>query len=131
MITENKESTSKLTIMRKGLKDIFIISLIAYLVFFLIEIPTPGIISNYFNHHILLLIIFVSGLFSISIKETASNESGQRLKIKQVIFLVIVVVLSLGIALFELRGLGRPGYLFVLFFGGLMLVISYLILKEE
>ena len=47
--------------LRKFTQDIFLISLITFIVYFGLELVAEGLVSNYFDLHILLGMIIVSG----------------------------------------------------------------------
>lgn len=56
-------------------KDIFIISLITFVVYFFFDYFDPGFVSNYFNLGYLLIVCLVSGmLFVIMDKEKIKSE---------------------------------------------------------
>jgi len=45
----------------RTMQDIFVISFITYIVYFAIEILFEGIISNYFDLNLLLILIIITG----------------------------------------------------------------------
>jgi hypothetical protein len=55
-------------------KDIFIISFITFVVFFILESLERGFVTNYINVNALLVICFLSGLIAAIFKEKTETE---------------------------------------------------------
>jgi hypothetical protein len=55
-----------MSLIKKIIPDIFYISLITYLVYFVLELIKTGLISNYFDLNLLLLWVIVFGWLTIT-----------------------------------------------------------------
>jgi len=76
-------------------RDIFIVSLISFLVFFLLEQLKTGIISNYFDLNILMIIAIISGIIVIFFEHPEAKKITSRAKI------VYLVLISLTTGIFS------------------------------
>ncbi len=56
-------------LIRKIIPDIFYISLITYLVYFMLELIKTGLISNYFDLNLLLIWTIFFGILTVIIKD--------------------------------------------------------------
>ena len=52
-------------IIKKLIPDIFYISLITYIVYFVLELLKEGLISNYFDLNLLLIWVIIFGILAI------------------------------------------------------------------
>ena len=54
---------------KKIIPDIFYISLVTYLVYFVLELIKTGLISNYFDLNLLLLWTIIFGILTVILKQ--------------------------------------------------------------
>lgn len=54
-------------IFKKFIHDIFCISLITWLVYFVLELLKEGLISNYFDLNLLLIFVIIVGVINIRV----------------------------------------------------------------
>ena len=60
-------------IIKKTIQDIFYISLISYVVYFVLELLKQGLISNYFDLNLFLIWVIIFGI--INLKLISENET--------------------------------------------------------
>ena len=56
-------------LIKKIIEDIFYISLITYVVYFVLELVKEGLISNYFDLNLFLVFIILWGILHVKIKK--------------------------------------------------------------
>ncbi len=115
---------------RTILNEIFKISLLTYLLFYVIENLYPGFISDYFNTNILLAITALSGTASALWSE---NLTGQRKLAlwKDLGIVFLVTTLATGITFYNLQMSGWLRYVISGLVGATIVLISLFILFEE
>src|SRR3989338_4064766 len=116
--------------------EIFKISLLSYLVFYLIEDFFPGFVSGFFNMNILLGIVVGSGVFTvISHKEESKEGEGKEVKNKirarDIVFIVILSIIAGGLIYLKTKDLGKLGLAISIISGIIILLMSILLLTEE
>ncbi|HLD62117.1 MAG TPA: hypothetical protein VI998_04060 [Patescibacteria group bacterium] len=116
--------------------EIFKISLLSYLVFYLIEDFFPGFVSGFFNMNILLGIVVGSGVFTvISQKEESKEGEGKEVKNKirarDIVFIVILSIIAGGLIYLKTKDLGKLGLAISIISGIIILLMSILLLTEE
>ena len=116
--------------------EIFKISLLSYLVFYLIEDFFPGFVSGFFSMNILLGIVVGSGVFTvISQKEESKEGEGKEVKNKirarDIVFIVILSIIAGGLIYLKTKDLGKLGLAISIISGIIILLMSILLLTEE
>lgn len=126
--TRERDKHSKWFILEVS-KAIFPVSLITYLLFFLVNDLLPGLVSWHFNLNVLLAICAVSGVFSIFTKE----EIKEKLVItkKDYAFIIVLAILGGVLIWWKTKELGWLSYIISIISGVLIVIISVLLLKEE
>lgn len=121
-------------------KEVFQISLISYLVFYLIEDFKPGFITNYFNLNIILILTIISGIITVLFEgKESSFETGheekvpEEKKIKKIDYLFIVVlgVVAAIIIFFKIKSLGWLAPIISIISGIIIILISILLLWDR
>jgi len=113
------------------ISEIFKISLISYLFFYLIESFKTDFISDYFNLSILLITAILSGIFTVLFKkETDEKEEKQIIRLKDYIFIIILGLIAAGIIYYKIKGLGWLSYIISAISGVIVILLSILLLNE-
>ena len=123
-------------IAKELIADIFKISLLSYLLFYLIEDFFPGFVSGFFSMNILLGIVVWSGVFTvISQKEESKEGEGKEVKNKirarDIVFIVILSIIAGGLIYLKTKDLGKLGLAISTISGIIILLMSILLLTEE
>ena len=123
-------------IVKELIAEIFKISLLSYLVFYLIEDFFPGFVSGFFSMNILLGIVVGSGVFTvISQKEESKEGEGKEVKNKirarDIVFIVILSIIAGGLIYLKTKDLGKLGLAISIISGIIILLMSILLLTEE
>ena len=116
--------------------EIFKISLLSYLLFYLIEDFFPGFVSSFFSMNILLGIVAGSGVFTVvSQKEESKEGEGKEVKNKirarDIVFIVILSIIAGGLIYLKTKDLGKLGLAISTISGIIILLMSILLLTEE
>jgi hypothetical protein len=85
-------------------KDIFIISFVTFVVFFLLESLERGFVTNYINVNVLLVICFLSGLISIILRDRLEVE---QTKVDWKFYVLASLVSLFGMVIISLYWQGR------------------------
>lgn len=127
---------------KEVVREVFQVSLIAYLVFYLIEDFKVGFITNYFNLNILLILTIISGIITVLLeeKETSFGEGyeekvpeEEKIKKRDYIFIIILGIIAAIIIFFRIKSLGWLAPVISIISGIIIIMISILLLwgKEE
>ena len=116
--------------------EIFKISLLSYLIFYLIEDFFPGFVSGFFGINILLGMVGGSGVFTVvSQKEESKEGEGKEVKNKirarDIVFIVILSIIAGGLIYIKTKDLGKLGLVISIISGIIILLMSILLLTEE
>ncbi len=111
-------------------RDIFLISLISLVVFFVLENFKSGFVSNYFNLNIGVAIFFLSGGAAVFLAE---ERTVQKPKSRRTLFLLFVLVSIIGAFLVwqSLRAEGWIGWLAALGAGILIFLVQWSLSFED
>ena len=123
-------------IAKELIADIFKISLLSYLVFYLIEDFFPGFVSGFFNMNILLGIVVGSGVFTVisqkeESKEGEGKEAKNKIRARDIVFIVILSIIAGGLIYIKTKDLGKLGLAISIISGIIILLMSILLLTEE
>src|SRR3989338_7720492 len=123
-------------IAKELIADIFKISLLSYLVFYLIEDFFPGFVSGFFSMNILLGIVAGSGVFTVvsqkeESKEGEGKESKNKIRARDIVFIVILSIIAGGLIYIKTKDLGKLGLVISIISGIIILLMSILLLTEE
>ena len=112
-------------------KEIFKVSLISYLLFYLINTLWPGFVSNYFNLNILVITALVSGIFVMGAShEESGNQDGGKISSKGYFGIILVGIASAGIIYYQLNSVGKFAYA-VSIFSGLLVIFLLLLINVD
>ncbi len=90
--------------------ELFKASLISYLLLYLIDELWPGFVLNYYNLNIILLVIIISGILALWVKEDKNAKKTYNERIG----MIIMVLFSLGAGLlifFKIKQIGWIAYI--------------------
>ena len=126
-------------IAKELIADIFKISLLSYLVFYLIEDFFPGFVSGFFSMNILLGIVVGSGVFTVISQKPVSAKAsagegrieGNEIKGRDIVFIVILSIIAGGLIYIKTKDLGKLGLAVSIISGIIILLMSILLLTEE
>lgn len=110
-------------------KDIFEVSLVSYLVFYLIDQIKQGFVSNFFNLNYILWTAIVSGIISAFSKE--KEEKTKPLTTRDYIFITVLAIIGAAIIFYKTQDLGWLSWLVSAIAGILIVVISILLLSKD
>lgn len=114
------------------ISEIFKVSLISYLIFYLIESFKAGFIADYFNLNILLIITILSGVFTVLFKkEEESKKEVQKIRKRDYIFIIILGVVATGLIYYKIKEIGWLSYVISPISGIIIILISILLLNEQ
>ena len=116
--------------------EIFKISLLSYLIFYLIEDFFPGFVTNFFSMNILLGIVAGSGVFTVisqkeESKEGEGKEAKNKIRARDIVFIVILSIIAGGLICIKTKDLGKLGLVISIISGIIILLMSILLLTEE
>jgi len=119
--------------------EIFKISLLSYLLFYLIEDFFPGFVSSFFSMNILLGIVVGSGVLTVISQKPdsakASTDEGRieenKIRARDIVFIVILSIIAGGLIYLKTKSLGGLGLAISIISGIIILLMSILLLTEE
>ncbi|MBU1499475.1 hypothetical protein KKE48_01235, partial [Patescibacteria group bacterium] len=119
------------TILSAG-KSLFVVALIVYLVFFLLEITFPGFISNNFNLNYVLVVVLILGvLASLAPDEEKKEEIVEKPSKTDYLMFVGLAIVG-GLLMFYKSDLNLvPRILFSVFVAGFITAISLYLLTAK
>lgn len=115
-------------------KDIFEVSLVSYLIFYLIDQIKQGFVSDFFNLNYILGVAIVSGIISAFSKEEESSTGPveeKHLTIRDYIFIIVLAIIGATIIFYKIQGLGWLSWLVSIMAGVLIVVVSILLLSKD
>ena len=123
-------------ISKELVSEVFKISLLSYLLLYLIEDFFPGFVSGFFSMNILLGIVAGSGVFTVAIEKPAAESDKEakikdKIKIRDIIFIVILSIIAGGLIYLKTKSLGGLGLAISIISGIIILLMSILLLTEE
>lgn len=119
------------------ISEIFKISLVSYLVFYLIEDFFPKFVSDFFNMNIVLGLVVASGVLTIifnkRINQTEEVFKSLATKNKLTDYLTIIVLsfLAAGLIYYKTKEMGKMGLIVSMISGIIILLMSILLLNED
>ena len=117
---------------RQLIREIFSVSLVAYLIFSLIENFIMGFISNFLDLNFLLAVVIGSGVITICFQPKEEDSfKAKRINLGHIIFIILLALSFSLIIWFKIREIGWLSSLISLLSGILIILISLLMLKEE
>lgn len=116
--------------------EIFKISLLSYLLFYLLEDFFQGFVSGFFSMNILLGIVVGSGVFTVVVqkeekKEDDIKEVKNKIRVRDIIFIVILSIIAGGLIYLKTKDLGKLGLVISIISGIIILLMSILLLIED
>ena len=118
------------TFLKSILRNVFQISLVAYIFFLFLEKLAPGIVSTYFGLDNLLPVIIISGAISFSFTDNQKKTVIVRSKIYDTFFLATLAFLAAVIVFIKANTGDYWGYFLAAFCGILIFLVGYLFLEE-
>lgn len=126
-------------IAKEFIVEIFKISLLSYLLFYLIEDFFPGFVSSFFSMNILLGIVVGSGVFTVVSQEPASAKATagegrverNKIRVRDIVFIVILSIIAGGLIYLKTKDLGKLGLVISIISGIIILLMSILLLIED
>lgn len=121
-----------LAIVKAVSKEIFKVSLVSFLLFYLINDFFPGFVSDYFNLTILIYITIITGTLSIwlGVEKTESNEQAKHVSKKEYIFISILSMVSIILIFYRIHSIGKLSY-FISILSGIIIFLLSLLIKED
>lgn len=114
------------------ISEIFKVSLISYLIFYLVESFKAGFIADYFDLNILLIITILSGVFTVLFKkEEEAKKEVQKIKKRDYVFIVTLGVVATGLIYYKIKEIGWLSYVISPISGIIIILISILLLNEQ
>lgn len=111
-------------------KDIFIISFITYIVLFILEWYKTGLVTNYFNINIVLIICLISGIITSLVFKSDSGKSVVKKILYYIFYLILAVIF--GILIYNiLTYSGRKEILLAIISGVVLFCSLTLIYKND
>lgn len=114
-------------------REVFVVSLLTYLLFSLIDDISRVFISDFFNLHILLGIVVVSGIITMlfpSAEETRTTSSARR-SIGSALMLLGLGVIAAVLILLRTVTQGKVSILYALLAGAATVGITYILSVSE
>lgn len=121
-----------LWLIKEIISEIFKISLITYLIFYLIDSFKTGFITDYFNLNLLLIITILSGIFTVIFKkEVEVKKELQKIKKREYIFIIFLGIISAGLIYYKIKSIGRLSYIISIISGIIIILLSILLLNDQ
>ncbi len=107
--------------------EIFKVSLISYLIFYLIDHFISGFVTDHFNLNILLIITIVAGVLTVSIDKDKRVEEKNK-KVPNCIISTIFGIIGAAIIYLQIKDIGIFSYIISLTVGAIIILITNLLL---
>ena len=130
MLLMNQKRDNFLWLAQAVIKEIFKISLISYLLLYLMENFKAGFISDYFNLNIILIITIISGILSVSGEKEVAEKEIERIKVKDYVFITILGAIAALLIYYGIKDIGKLAYLISAVSGVIIILISILLISE-
>jgi len=131
MLLMHQKRNNFLWMIQEIIKEIFKISLVSYLLFYLIENFKVGFISDYCNLNILLIITIVSGILTVAGKEEVEENKREKIKVKDYMFILILGLVAAGLIFYNIKEIGKLAYLISIVSGIIIILISILLINSS
>lgn len=117
--------------LRESVNEIFKISLISYLLFYLIDDFKNGFISNYFNLNILLITVIITGVLTVLLKSEKEERENNKIRRRDYIFIIILGVITAGIIYYRIKEIGKLSFAIAIISGVIIILLSILFIGES
>lgn len=132
MDTFEQKRNSIIYLAKEIIREIFKVSLVSYLLLYLIDNYQIGFVSDYFNINILLTIALITGVITIIFKEETLDDNLQKSLTKMdYLFIIIIGIISSLLVYFNIKEIGKLAYLISAVTGVIIILISILLLKDS
>jgi len=131
MLLMHQRRNNFLYMTQEIIKEIFKISLISYLLFYLVENFKAGFISDYFSLNILLIITIISGVLTVGGEKEVEEKGKYSLKVRDYIFIIILGLIAAGLIFYSIKEIGKLAYLISIVSGVIVILISILLLNDS
>lgn len=133
MLLHSSRHETILRVTSEIIKEIFKVSLISYLLFYLINDTFTGFVSDYFNITIILWVTIIAGVLSIWLgnEKNESNERATSGGLKEYAFISILSLVSIFLIYYRIQSVGRLSYYISILSGVIIFLISILIRNED
>jgi hypothetical protein len=131
MLLIHQKRNNFLWLIQEIIKEIFKISLISYLLFYLVENFKAGFISDYFNLNILLIITIISGVLTVGGKKEVEEREVKKIKVKDYVFIIVLGAVAAGLIYYSIKEIGKLAYLISIVSGVIVILISILLLNDS
>jgi hypothetical protein len=133
MLLQSSKYEKVIWLVREAISEIFKVSLISYLLAYLIENFKAGFIADYFNLNILLWLTIISGVLSVWIKgdEVEKKKEPQKIKVRDYVFIVLLGLASMALIYYKIKTIGWLAYLIAPISGVIVILLSILLLNDE
>lgn len=133
MFLEKEQKEDILFIIAELNQQIFEISLLSYLLFYLLDDLFNSLISNYFNLNILLIVVIISGIL-LNIPALSPQKKEKKVKpigIKDYLFIFLLGIIAGGIIFYKISLDSWLRLTISIISGFIIILISILLLNEN
>lgn len=119
---------------KEAITEIFKISLVSYLIYYLIEDFKTGFISSYFNLNILLWTTIISGVLTVWTRGDESREEKkepEKIRARDYIFIVLLGLAAMTLIYYKIKTIGWLAYVISPISGIIIILLSILLLNES
>ncbi|MFA6908625.1 MAG: hypothetical protein WC289_01935 [Patescibacteria group bacterium] len=109
-------------------RETFKVAFLTYLVFYLLDYLTPGMITNYFNINILLIITAVTGVIALSLFKKSDHNASYVAIWKDYAVIGIGGLTGIALTWYSLKSIGWLGVAISVIVGIVIVLISLNIL---
>lgn len=133
MLLHSSKLESCLKIIKESVGEIFKVSLISYLFFYLVDNYKIGYVSNFFNLNILLWITIASGILTTWIRndEPVNEKISKKNRITDYIFIIILGLVSTALIYYKVMDLGGLAWIISGISGVIIILLSILLLSDD
>lgn len=113
MLLQWNKYENVIRIFREIITEIFRISLLFYLLFYLIDDYSPGFTSHFFNNNILLWISIISGIVTVILQPNTpmqKEEYSEKISLKGYLFIASVAACAGLVIYFRTKEIGKLAY---------------------
>lgn len=133
MLLVSSRNETILRITKEIIREIFKVSLISYLLFYLLNDIFTGFVSDYFNITILLWVTVISGVLSVWTEgeKDITQEKSVQINKWTYVFISILSLVSVGLIFYRIQSIGKLSYFISILSGLIVFLLSFLILNED
>lgn len=135
MTPQTIQSAWKIT--KELISEIFKISLLSYLAFYLIDDFFPGFVSDFLNMNIVLGIVVASGIFTVAAQqdkeaaEEKEEEKKNKIRARDIAFIMILGVFSGFLIYWKTKTIGSLAVPISIISSVIIILMSFLLLIED